>query len=219
MRSHKMFLAAYIAIAALSLWLRTAVPVFAIGYSMHDDLLFVRLAYQLGAGTWLGPYDNLTLAKGMAYPAFILASFLASLPLKIAEQAAYLAAAGLMAWLMTQLTGRRCLALLLFACLAFNPVLWTVHLARVIREGLYISLPFALIVLAAAVLLQRGVTRSLVMHLILLIALGLVGGVYWLTREEGIWIVPALAVLLAGAASAAWMGWRAGCSQGHLWKV
>src|SRR5215831_17897202 len=125
MRRHKMVLAASIAIAAFSLWLRMAVPVYAISNAMHDDLLFVRLAYQLGAGTWLGPYDNLTLAKGMAYPAFILASFLARMPLKTAEQAAYLTAAGLGAWLMTKLTGRRCLALLLFVSLAFNPVLWT----------------------------------------------------------------------------------------------
>jgi len=71
-------------VAAASLWLRSAVPVWAI-VAPHDDFLFLRLAYNLGGGLWLGQFDNLTLAKGMAYPAFILAAFLAGIPLKIAN--------------------------------------------------------------------------------------------------------------------------------------
>src|SRR5437870_6222346 len=94
MRGQGRLIAGYLAVAAASLWLRSAIPVWAI-VAPHDDFLFVRLAYNLGGGLWLGQFDNLTLAKGMAYPAFILAAFLAGIPLKIAEQSAYLAAAGL----------------------------------------------------------------------------------------------------------------------------
>ena len=53
----------------------------ALSGATHDDFLFVRQAYYLGAGAWLGPFDNLTLAKGMGYPAFILAAFVSGLPL------------------------------------------------------------------------------------------------------------------------------------------
>ena len=65
------------AIAGFSLWLRAAFPVYAVADAGHDDQLFVLQAYYLGAGKWLGAFNNLTLAKGPAYPAFILAAFLA----------------------------------------------------------------------------------------------------------------------------------------------
>jgi hypothetical protein len=205
MRARNFLVPAYVGVAAGSLWLRSAVLVHANGQAAYDDFLFVRLAYRLGAGLWLGPYDQLTLAKGMGYPAFILASFLAGVPLKIAEQATYLAGAGLAAWLVTRLTGKHWLAFLLFAGLAFNPVLWTPAFAHVIREGLYISLSLMVLLLAAAVLLlRRDQAGPFTLRLVLPVALGLVGGVYWLTREEGIWLLPAIAVLAGAAAVDLW---------------
>src|SRR2546426_654461 len=136
MRARRLLFAGYALVTAASLWLRSAVPA-SVVYAPHDDFLFLRLAYYLGAGLWLGPYDNVTLAKGMAYSAFILTSFAAGIPLKIAEQAVYLAGAGVAAWLVARLTGRRWLAFVLFASLAFNPIMWASDLSRVIREGLY----------------------------------------------------------------------------------
>ena len=202
---------AYAAIAAASLWLRSAIPVFAIGPATHDDFLFVRLAYFLGSGQWLGPFDSLTLAKGMAYPAFILAAFLAGLPLKLAEQILYLAASGLAAWIATRMSGRRLVGLILFAVLAFNPLLWHDQLARVIREGIYGSLSLALVMLTAGALLgYRWGSRIFPYRLLLFVAAGLVGGAFWLTREEGIWIAPALAVLLGAMAIDVLGRWRRG---------
>ena len=77
-------------IAACSLWIRSGFALTAMPVYKHDDELFVRLAHYLAAGQWLGPYDNLTLAKGTFYPMFIAASFWASVPLKIAEHLLYL---------------------------------------------------------------------------------------------------------------------------------
>jgi hypothetical protein len=204
MQMQRVLVVGYVAVVAASLWLRSAVPVWAI-VGPHDDFLFVRLAYHLGAGLWLGPFDNVTLAKGMGYPAFILAAFLAGVPLKIAEHGIYLAAAGLAAWLLLRLTDRRWLAFAAFALLALNPVMLRPELARVIRENLYIGLSLAVLGLAGIVLLQRRpAPQSSVVRALLLIALGLVGALYWLTREEGVWLGPALAVLLMGSAIIAW---------------
>src|SRR5262245_37425754 len=107
MRGKVFFSVAYAGTATLSLLLRTAIPVAAIGSSPHDDLLFVRLAYRIGSGAWLGPYDQFTLIKGVGYPLFILATFAAGVPLKIAEHALYLAASALAAWLVWHLTKSR----------------------------------------------------------------------------------------------------------------
>lgn len=197
--------------ATASLWLRSAFPVWAISNATHDDFLFVRQAFYLGAGQWLGPYDNLTLAKGMAYPAFILASFLAGLPLKIAEHLVYLAAAGLAAFIVTRMSGRRALGLILFAVLAFNPSLWHEQLARVIREALYGSQSLALVLLlAGAVLGHHSGWRFLSHRFLLFLAAGIVGGMYWLTREEGVWLLPAVAVIFLGLWPGVLACWRRG---------
>ncbi len=206
-----LWFALYALIAVASLWLRGVAPVMAIANATHDDFLFVRLAYFLGAGQWLGPYDNLTLAKGMAYPAFILAAFLAGLPLKIAEQLVYLAVAGLAAALVTRMAGRCLIGLILFAVLAFNPSLWHPELARVIREGLYGSLSPALILLAVGALLgHRWGWRLFPHRLALFVAAGLVAGVYWLTREEGVWLAPPLGILVLAVLLDAAASWRRG---------
>src|SRR5208283_1447059 len=123
--------------AALSLWIRTGFPVSALN-APHDDLLFIRLADQLGSGNWLGPYNETTLAKGMFYSMFIAFVHALGLHLKIAEQMAYLAVCGLTVELVRRKTASNRFALVLFFLLAFNPVLWNYYLARVIREALYV---------------------------------------------------------------------------------
>ena len=194
---------AALAIAALSLWLRMAFPVHAIGHASYDDALFVRSAYALAGHQWLGPFDQLTLAKGAGYPAFIHFAAALGLPLKLAEQAVYLAVAALLAWQVAVRLGRRLPGLLLFAVFAFNPALWHPELARVIRENLYLSQSLALIVLYAMLLFPRH-GRARKRPWLLALATGLVLGSYWVTREEGIWLLPALAVLAGMGALAAW---------------
>jgi hypothetical protein len=185
-------------VAAFSIWIRTGFPVYAIGPASYDDQLFIRTARYLEAGQWLGPYDQLTLAKGMFYPLFIVIAFWTSVPLKIAEQGVYLAASALTAGVVRRQSGSGRFALVLFALLAFNPLLWNVSLARVIREALYISLSLAVVTLVVMIAFppvreaNQGFRRAVFQGF----SLGLVGAAYWMTREEGIWLLPALAVVM-----------------------
>ncbi len=182
------------ALAVISLWLRTCFPVHAIADASYDDALFVRGAYALSAHQWLGPFDHLTLAKGMGYPWFIRITGALGLPLKLAEQLLYLAVCGLLASEVAKRTRRPWAGVALFAALAFNPVLWHPELARVIREGIYLSQSLALIVLLGLLLFPAH-KRARHRTFVLAASTGLVFGGFWLTREEGVWILPALAVL------------------------
>lgn len=171
-----------------SLWLRAQYP--AIGlWAVFDDQLFVRLAASMGMGDWLGPYDALTHAKGMFYSLFILANHLTGLPLKLTEHALYLLVALLAARAVAQLVGARRLALPLFAVLAFCPYAWTQPAARIVREGLYMSLSLLVFILWARWFAgpRPGMRLG--------VAVGVASAAYWLTREEGVWLLPALAVL------------------------
>lgn len=190
----------FVSIALVSLFLKATLPVFVIGAAPLDDGLFVRLAHFLVDGRWLGRFDTGTLAKGSFYPAFIAAAFAIGVPLKMAEQFIYLGASALMSWSCARLSQSRWLAAWIFTVLAFNPVLWDSSLARVVREGLYISLSLAVLALASVLLLDedpsglRGHVRFLLRG-----SLGAVFAAFWLTREESVWLYPALGVLVAGS--------------------
>ncbi len=186
------------AVALFSLWLRAGFPVVAIGPSTLDDALFVRLAQSLLAGDWLGRYDNATLAKGMFYPLFIAVSFLLNIPLKVAEHGFYLAVSAWLAMFIARRAKSNLLGLATFLLLALNPVLWAAFMARVVREGIYVTLTLLLVGLCAATLF-RSKEEPLRRRLLLSAATGLVAGCFWLTREEGPWIIPSIATCLAVA--------------------
>ena len=186
-----------------SLWLRSGFPTRAIAASF-DDALFLRLAGSLGSGQWLGAYDKLTLVKGAFYPFFILTTFVAGIPFNLAEQALYVGACAIVARLLGR-AGGKWLGLLAFAALAFNPILLNAEMSRVIREAIYISLSLTLVALTVWVALAErpGPDRWHLRALASGFALGGVFAAYWLTREEGLWLLPALA-MVALVALPAW---------------
>lgn len=197
--------AAYVFASLFSLWIRAGFPVFGIPASPHDDALFQHLARNLLMGEWLGEYNNLTLAKGMFYPFFISASAVAGLPLKMAEHLLYLGCALLAARYFVRVTGREIAGLALFVLLAFNPFLWTEEMARVMREGIYLSLSMALLILSFALLLPSENSSSGRIGIAAkALITGIVAGFYWLTREEGMWLAPALATLFIFAFAHQW---------------
>jgi hypothetical protein len=188
--------------ATASLLIRSAFPVSANAYAGHDDLLFVQLAQSIGNGEWLGSYNEVTLAKGMFYSIFIAAAHFVHVPLKIAEHTVYLAACVLTAEFVRRRTRDYFLAGGVFGLLAFNPVVWCQAFARVLRDGLYLSLPLMVVLLFVALVFPYPAKNRWepLSRIVLGIALGLTGAAYWLTREEGIWLLPSLcAVLLVGA--------------------
>jgi hypothetical protein len=164
-------------------------------------LLFVRIARSLEAGQWLRPFNNLTLAKGMFYSMFMVLAYWAAVPLKIAEQLVYLAVSAVAAGAVRRYSNSNRLALQLFGLLAFNPVFWNLHLARVIRQGLYVSLSLAVITLVVTIAFPMTSNRSNFWRHIAFpgVSLGFFATGYWLTREGGIWLFPPAAVIIAVA--------------------
>ena len=181
----------------VSVWLRLRVPV-PVGLSGVDDMLFVRLARALSDGQWLGPYTDVTLAKGPSYPVLLAVTNAVGVPVKAAEQVTYLLACAVVA-AATQLVLRRLLLTTgVYVVLALNPVSFTYESAQLLRDSWYGSLTLLLVAgtfvtawLATHLVRRRWVASAAV-------ALGLVGATFWLCREEGASILPALLVVAAG---------------------
>ena len=178
-----------VVVCLVSLWIKSGIPLVAAPIAYHDDQFFLRTAEFLLRGQWLGPYDKMTLSKGMFYPLFIVGSFAVSVPLKIAEHLVYLGASGLTALVAARASRRKWVGLVTLAGLAFNPVLWNHWLARVSREGLYTALSLGLF--ALVVLVSFPELRKAQRNIALGLGFGLVWGAFWLTREESIWLLPA----------------------------
>jgi hypothetical protein len=192
-----------LALVLFKLWLVSAETIFAIGYANYDDALYLKLAASLVRGEWLGPYDKVTLAHGPMYPLFIAGAYRLGLPLFMAQQFLYVLACVLMVLALRPLMKNVGLRFGLFSVLLFNPVTYDCYIyARVLRQDILHSL--VLMILASGVALyarHRDPKRRL-------LPWALVGGIslpaFWLTREEGIWILPCVGLFWTAACVAIW---------------
>lgn len=175
------------------------------GTQIFDDALYVRLAFYIRHGMWLGPFDKMTFAKGPMYPMWIAAVASLGAPLLLAQQMLYTAACALFAYVVRPVLRSWKAAGGLYAMLLLSPIVFADGVAtRVLREGIYISL--TLLVLACAIRLWTHASGKRRAWLGWSIALGVLTAALWLTREEGVWIAPLL--LLPAVTTAASLATR-----------
>ena len=185
-------------LTAFKLWLTRAQPVFAIGSAAHDDRLFLFLAESIIKGEWLGPYTQMTLAKGPFYSIWIAWLYWLCIPLGLGVQLAYAGACALLTRACRPAITSGLALFAIYAFLLWNPMSFEAPtMGRVIRQQIYT--PLELAVLAGLVALYCRREEKLRRQLPWAALLGLAFGCFWLTREEGVWFVPSV-VLLGGAA-------------------
>lgn len=165
----------------------------------HDDAWFWLRARAIAGGGWLGGYDLYTLMKGSGYPLFLALAHGLGIPMAIAQGLLYAAACLLLGHALYRATGQPWLALLVVLVLQWHPASmgWSV----VLRDN--ISAAQALLVLACT-LQAAWVPRRLRSRLCWGAAAGVALGWFWTTREDGIWLLPGVALLLLAATVWAW---------------
>lgn len=183
------------------LWLVSGQSLWALAHASHDDLLFIRLANHLAQLDWLGPYDNLTLSKGPFYPMWIACMFLASIPLLLSQHLLYIAADLVMYHALRPFAEHCLLRIAIFVLLLFNPATVDIQLARVLRDALYPGLTLLVVATTIGLFARRHEPAcSLVGWAV---TCGLATAAFWLTREEGLWILPLLVPLVSWTMAAA----------------
>jgi hypothetical protein len=164
------------------------VPVSIYSLAGHDDALFMQNAYRILKGEWLGDaYTQMTLAKGPGFSLFLAANAVIGIPITLSIALFY----AFSCWLLTNTLIRLGLpvlvGLVLFTLMLFHPEMLP---TRIIRDNIYPGL--SLIVLAAAIdLILLNQRRWFV-----LCFYGGAIALFWITREEGIWMIPALGLIL-----------------------
>ncbi|GAB5562813.1 MAG: hypothetical protein SynsKO_44600 [Synoicihabitans sp.] len=189
--------------------------IYAIGGARHDDALFANLAAQIVRGNWLGPYDQLTLSKGPAYPIFIAMNFWAGLPLALTQQLLYVVACFVVVWALAPIVKAGWVRFLIVIFLVLNPFTYEgENMTRLLRQ--HLTVPLALIVVAGvmAILLRRRDEWANRWPWALLTGGAL--GVFFLSREEGIWIMP---LLVVGAVTLGVDAWKGGWLERCRWAI
>jgi hypothetical protein len=156
---------------------------------VHDDALYWTNAQHILNGNWLGPYNHMTLAKGPGFSFFLAVNYIIGIPVTLSIALFYLFACGLLINSLRHLELNEYIALILFAVLLFHPQLFP---TRIIRDNIYPAL--TLIVIAGTIHIINF--KKYDNHLIKLSFFGLAFGFFWLTREEGLWIVPGILLLI-----------------------
>jgi hypothetical protein len=127
----------YLIIILLGYSLSLAIPIYSMPGAGHDDGLFFNLATTIAQNQWLGPFYNLTLAKGPAYPVFLATLFHTPIPYPIALYSLYLLGITSLTHALKPLL-RPAPHLLLFSLLALNPAYFALN--RITRDSFYACL-------------------------------------------------------------------------------
>jgi hypothetical protein len=185
---------------ALMVLAATVTPLAAIPEAAVDDALFVRLARNIVVSGWLGAYDSLTLVKGPGLPLFIAACFVLGIPFLVAVIATHAGAALLLAVETGRAAGSRAVAVAAMWLLALDPIVFSDGMLRSARDLLYVTL--TMLIVALGLRLHARMGWALAVRIGAAALLGGAVGAFWITREEGAWILPVLATGWAGSAAA-----------------
>jgi hypothetical protein len=172
----------------------THTPLAVIPVAPHDDGLFMKLGQHLAEGRWLGRYDQFTLIKGPGYPGFLAVSQWLGFPASLAHALFHCFAVTVFVVTLHRFIGSFLLSGFLFALLLWHPVL--LSLQRVLREQIYSGQVLLILAAFTAILfIPLGNFRKMLFSSLC----GILLGWFWLTREEGIWIVPGILILVSVA--------------------
>ncbi|CAH2792265.1 MAG: hypothetical protein CBHOC_2744 [uncultured Caballeronia sp.] len=161
--------------------------------NMHDDGLFIKLGEYLARGQWLGSFDQLTLAKGPGYPMFLAVNAWIGTSVSVSETLLLLGA--------TALTFRYIKAIFVLPNAAAAGFIFTVccpilYFSLILRDAIY---PSQTLLIFALSLSLAFLNDARWLKFLKSLVLGAITAWFWLTREEGIWILPPMGVLILSA--------------------
>ena len=184
----KIVIVLYTLVSVSYISLSLHLPISVLATAMHDDAWFIGHAENIVAGRWFGGFNNMTLIKGPAFSYFLALNYLFGLPVNASTALLYLSACTAFVWVAWRVGLPKPLVWALFIFLLFQPGEFPL---RVVRDNIYTSL--TLIAVSGWAYLTLDDEEE--WHRLFLATSGSAAGLYWITREEGIWILPGLIIL------------------------
>jgi hypothetical protein len=170
-------------------------PIFAHAGAGHDDRLMIGFADSILNGDWLGQYSEMTLIKGAMFPLLLVFNRLLGIPYVLGMTALYSAACLFFVYVLKDLLASKKFLLLLFAFLLFNPVSFADEtFFRVYRNSITGAQTLLIVGGMFGLYLNRKAKPGRMIFFALVT--GISFATFWLTREDGIWLLPFLVVAI-----------------------
>lgn len=159
-----------------------------------DEYLMMEQAEQLVAGNYLGPYNYLTLVKGIGFPLFLAFSYKIGCSLLLLYSIFYAGACLIALIPIRRMIKKKTLQLIVFLLLLFCPATMDGGVQLIYRNMLI--LPQSMLLVSALMMMYFHINDEKKKKLIWWSLLASFTWVFmWHTREDSIWSVP----LLVGA--------------------
>lgn len=182
--------AAYLLSSAIYIVFVAHQPVQILQYLIHDDAMFWSHGFQILSGNWLGNYSQMTLPKGVGFPFVIAVGGALSLPVHVFSALILIGSLSLLVRSLRIIRVPEPVSMGIFLLTLAQSALIMI---RPVRDNLYASLTLICVVVFLEILRRRDSKSYIRMF-----GLGLCAGLFTVTREEGLWVIPGMLVLLAG---------------------
>ncbi len=184
-----------IGLALVRLALTSNIPIIALPGQIYDDDMMVNMAVNIRAGNWLGDYTSDVLVKGPFFPFLLAVINLFGCSYINMMNVIYVLACIYFIYTIKDSFQSKISLGFIYVLLLFNPVsyaFWT--LQRVYRNG--ITLAQVLIIIGSMFACYQRREKKASSMLPFAVIGGLTLASLWLTREDGIWILPFILVVI-----------------------
>ena len=174
----------------LRIWLLIRANWMPLANSTFDDYLQVKQAVSIVAGDWLGNgYDKFVMAKNPGFPLFLAGCYFLRIPYPVALGLLICASAAYFCYSIRKLINYKWVLFVLYLIIIFTPFYQEAYL-RIYRNAL---VPWVSLIVVSALINIYFSERSLKYNILqALIGMGALG-LFWILREDSIWIVPLVA--------------------------
>ena len=153
-----------------------------------DDHFMFTTAQNIVAGEWFGQYNYLTMSKHAFFAVWLAFLSIIKVPFMVGNAALWALASVLFVMAAAPLLKRNWAKLFLYAGMLYNPAIWAGFSTRIYRDSIFPSLCIIFFSCVAAVGLRYK--QPIKSWIGWLVGYGLSFGVVYLSREDGIWVLP-----------------------------
>lgn len=171
------------------IYLAVKIPLLIQADAAYDDFLFIKYANNILHGSWLGSFDNVTLAKSPGFSIFIAINALLGLPYSFSIIMIYIVVILIFLKAIKLKISNKYFLTVLYIFLLFSPAMFHIeNTQKIYRGGLLIS--FSLLVIASIIglYIRRRASKKTMFKWSLLLSFSL--SFFWFIKEDSIWILP-----------------------------
>jgi hypothetical protein len=154
--------------------------------------MFWNRAFNIIHGQWLGPYSNMVLPKGAAFSIFIVINYISGLSITLSIAFFFWFSVFNLSKVLINIGFNKYLIFLLYLLTLFHPAMQPI---RIIRDNIYPALVLLSITGVIEIFFDWKWCKAIFLKFFFY---GIALGFFFSTREEGLWVMPAVTTLVFG---------------------